>query len=290
MSSFGRRLEGWARDHGMELVLCFKSGAAASAALGVATVQVLDDLTPTEVWGTSSGALVGSALSQGMDGAGVEQMVGSINRWKLAWDVRPIRKWRGGAWFDWHMVDSWMQSWLTVRRFADFGIPMHVMTSRQDPQHRRGWSRAIYSTRHTPDLEPRLALRASMAVSGVFTPVEIGGCPHIDGANTTSKTWKQIVEQAAGRRLLIVVVNAVFTPPPNRWQSWIDSAAQTYDQVFDLPGGHRVVVLNLEWGQRHPFDFRGTLQFLPMFRQVVKSELTTVCVALETAGRSVQMG
>lgn len=111
MSSFGRRLEGWARDHGM-------------------------------------------------DGAGVEQIVGSINRWKLAWDVRHIRKWRGGAWFDWHMVDSWMQS-------------------------------------------------------------------------------------------------------------WIDSAAQTYDQVFDLPGGHRVVV-NLEWGERHPFDFRGTLQFLPLFRPVTK--------------------
>lgn len=59
MDSLSSRLEAVAASRGLEVVYCFKDGAALAAAYAAAVLQELDDLTPKEVWGTSSGAIVG---------------------------------------------------------------------------------------------------------------------------------------------------------------------------------------------------------------------------------------
>lgn len=284
MSSLSSRLNEVAKARALEVVYCFKDGAALSAAFGCAVTQVLDDLTPTQVWGTSSGAIVGAALGSGYSPAQIQQLIDSIDIWQLGWDLRIWRKLRGGAWFDWNMVDRWLRSWCMPRRFEDFQLPVHIMASRQDPGHRLGWSRAVFSPRHTPDVDPAEALKASMAVRNVFHPVLIGGVPHIDGANATSKTWKEVAANAQGRRFLIVVVNPVFRPQDPGLQKWVNSTARAHDPLFRLPGGHMVVVLNMVWGKEHPFNFRGTMSYIRVFREVARSELMTVCTLLERAG------
>lgn len=284
MVSLSSRLEAAAAARGLEVVYCLKDGAALAAAFATATLQELDGLTPTEVWGTSSGAIVGSALGSGMDPRQIEMLIESIDIKQIAWDMRPLRRLMGGAWFDWNVVELWMRSWLKARAFTDFQLPVHVMASREDPAHKLGWSRAVFSPRHTPQVDPVQALKASMAVHQIFHPVEIGGVRHIDGANATSKTWKEVAVQANGRRLLIVVVNPVFRPQDPGLQKWVNPTSRTYPALLEMPGGHTALVLNMLWGKEHPFNFRATMSYVRIFREVARSELNTACTLLERTG------
>lgn len=284
MSSLSLRVRSAAEARDLEVVYCFKDGAALSASFGTAVLQVLDDLQSVEVWGTSSGALVGSALGAGYDPFQIQRVIESINIWQIGWDLCPWRKLRGGAWFDWGVTERWMRGWLKPRVFADFQLPVHVMASREDPGHRLGWSRAVFSPRHTPQVDPVQALMASMAVNKVFHPVEIGGVRHIDGANATSKTWREVAAHANGRRFLILVVNPVFKPQDPGLQKWVNPTARWYDHLLPLRGGHTVAVVNLVWGKEHPFNFPGTMSYLHHFRLAAREELGAVCTLLEKAG------
>lgn len=290
MSTLSARVKALAANRGQEVVLCFRDGAALSAAMAVAAIQELDEVIPSEVWGTSSGALVGSGLAQGMDAGQVEALVRSINVLHLVRDLTPWQALRGGVLLDWTVINQWLDSWLKARTFRQFDVPMHVMTSVQDEEHKLGWRRRVYSTRHTPDELTPPVLRASMAVKRVFRPVMIGNQLHIDGANATSKTWKEVVAHANGRQLLIIMVNPVFAPRNRRWKRWVNPTARPYPPIQELPGGHLLLVLNCQWGDEHPFAFQGTLGHLQVFRQVVRNELTNACTLLERAGDLTQAG
>lgn len=219
-----------------------------------------------------------------MDPLQIERLIGSIDIKQIAWDLTPWRRLTGGAWFDWKVVELWMRGWLKARAFKDFPLPVHILASREDPDHRLGWSRAVFSPRHTPEVDPVQALKASMAVNRIFHPVEIGGVRHIDGANATSKTWKEVMAQANGRRFLVVVVNPVFRPEDPGLQKWVNPTSRTYPAVLEMPGGHTVLVLNMVWGKQHPFNFQATMSYIRIFRSVARAELMTACNLLERTG------
>lgn len=65
------------------------------------------------------------------------------------------------------------------RTFADTTIPLHVVTTNLDRRAPR-----IFSTKDTPGVCVATAVRASMSIPGVFTPVKIDNEYYVDGGLT----------------------------------------------------------------------------------------------------------
>lgn len=63
-----------------------------------------------------------------------------------------------------------------VKKMSETKIPLHVVTTNLDKQEVK-----VFSTKNDPNMSVATAVRASMSIPGVFTPVRINGDLHVDG-------------------------------------------------------------------------------------------------------------
>jgi NTE family protein len=68
-----------------------------------------------------------------------------------------------------------------VQTFKDCKIPVHIVTTELETGTAR-----VFNSFTDPDMSLPLAVRASMAIPGVFTPVNINGLTYVDGGLTSN--------------------------------------------------------------------------------------------------------
>lgn len=148
-------------------------------------LEVFDELgiRPYRISGTSLGAVIGALYASGMDAAGIRGWVGELlqvdpgnKRHSLKTMLRWIefRDFEFGSkgLFRGDRFMAMLQDVLGVSRFEQLGIPLRVVAT-------DFWaSRQVVL--ETGELLP--AIRASMSLPGLFTPVRVDGRILIDGA------------------------------------------------------------------------------------------------------------
>ncbi len=161
----------------------------AGGANGLAHVLVIEaleelNLRPRHVAGSSIGAVIGALYAGGHDSTEIR---GLIDRYFVAESESPVRslmpdkalKWAelvefdlgGGGLLSGESVVSEIYSELDDRNFEDLEIPLSVVTADL-------WTREQVVFSEGP---VRPAVQASMALPGVFRPVEIAGRVLVDG-------------------------------------------------------------------------------------------------------------
>jgi NTE family protein len=145
-------------------------GGAARGFAHVGVIQVLEQngIRPDLVVGTSAGSLVAALYASGMNGAELERAAMSMEEatltdWTLPINGRGVLK--GDA------LARYVRQAVTGRLIEQMVLPLGILAtdlgSGQGTLFRRG--------------DAALAVRASSAVPGVFTPVAIGGREFVDG-------------------------------------------------------------------------------------------------------------
>lgn len=291
--SLSKRLRTLASYEGMSVAYCLRDGAALAATAGVALLEALDEELPDEICGVSSGSIVGGALAAGVSVPDIRRAIGGIDIWKIGWDLSLWRRFRGGAWFDLRVVDAWLRSWIPVRNFSDFRLPIHLLASRRLKPAEKGRRFAAHVFNHATagDLDPIQAILASMAIDGVFDPPEIKGERYADGANTSFRPWATVAKYSARQRLVMVVLTSVYRSswsvggwrPHAMWEN--PTAKAVGPEPFRYgKAGHLVVPVNVEWGAEHPLNFRDTMRRCDTFRATLESQLDSALTHLEQTG------
>ena len=145
-------------------------GGAARGFAHVGVIQVLEQngIRPDLVVGTSAGSLVAALYASGMNGAELERAAMSMEEatltdWTLPINGRGVLK--GDA------LARYVRQAVNGRLIEQMALPLGILAtdlgSGQGTLFRRG--------------DAALAVRASSAVPGVFTPVAIGGREFVDG-------------------------------------------------------------------------------------------------------------
>ena len=145
-------------------------GGAARGFAHVGVIQVLEQngIRPDLVVGTSAGSLVAALYASGMNGAELERAAMSMEEatltdWTLPINGRGVLK--GDA------LARYVRQAVNGRLIEQMALPLGILAtdlgSGQGTLFRRG--------------DAALAVRASSAVPGVFTPVAIGGREVVDG-------------------------------------------------------------------------------------------------------------
>lgn len=133
-----------------------------------------------EICGTSGGAIVAAGIASGYK-IGPE-MVGVIKELLPAkHNLIDYSLW--ALLFKWGLIKGDRISELfrkyAPNKFSETTIPLHVVTTNLERRTAR-----IFSTKATPDMCVATAVRASMSIPGVFTPVEIDKELYVDGGLT----------------------------------------------------------------------------------------------------------
>lgn len=161
-------------------------GGGAKGLAHVLMLEVLDELgiRPHRIAGTSIGAVMGALYASGMSGIQIRQLIDrltvsegeswlsalfeqDVSRW---WDWLEVQLGRGGL-LNTHAFGKYLQDTLGVTRFEDLQIPLQVVAAdfwdRKQVVFKKG------------DLIP--AIQASIAIPGLFSPVQFKGMVLVDG-------------------------------------------------------------------------------------------------------------
>ncbi len=161
-------------------------GGGANGLAHIAMIEVLDefDVTPHCIAGTSIGSIIGALYASGQSGAEIRELVNGITvRRTDTWQERllDLRLFRWARFVDPELgqggllsADSFvrfLKDELDAETFDDLKIPLYVVTTDYWAQEQ-----TVY---HEGDMLE--AIKASMAIPGIFSPVIIDGRPHVDG-------------------------------------------------------------------------------------------------------------
>jgi NTE family protein len=161
-------------------------GGGAKGLAHIQMLQVLDELNlrPHRIAGTSIGAIIGALYASGMSGLEIQHLIDrltvskdeswwsalfeeDVGRW---WDIIEIQLGRGGL-VDTHGLASFLREFIPLTQFEDLNIPLKVVAAdfweRKQVVFDRG------------NLFP--ALQASIAIPGLFSPVNYKGRVLVDG-------------------------------------------------------------------------------------------------------------
>ena len=161
-------------------------GGGAKGLAHIQMLQVLDELNlrPHRIAGTSIGAIMGALYASGMSGQEIQQLIDrltvskdeswwsalfeeDVGRW---WDIIEIQLGRGGL-VDTQGLAGFLREIIPLTQFEDLNIPLKVVAAdfweRKQVVFDRG------------DLFP--ALQASIAIPGLFSPVQYKGRVLVDG-------------------------------------------------------------------------------------------------------------
>ena len=161
-------------------------GGGAKGLAHILMLQVLDELNirPHRIAGTSIGSIIGALYASGMSGQEIYQFIDrltvsedeswlgalfkeDVGRW---WDIIDIQLGRGGL-LDTKGLATFLQETIAVSRFKELDIPLKVVAT-------DFWKRkqVVFDK---GDLFP--AIQASIAIPGLFSPVQYKGRVLVDG-------------------------------------------------------------------------------------------------------------
>lgn len=167
-------------DKPIKIVLSGSGTRYPMLAGGVAKLQEIYDIT--EICGTSGGAIVASAVAMGYCGNELKQLILDTN----IKDNNLIDFSLLSLFFDWGFIKGdkiyrMLKKTLNNAKFKDTKIPLHIVTTNIEKQCMK-----VFNTQSDPDISVALAVRASMAIPGIFNPVKINGDLHLDGGVCSS--------------------------------------------------------------------------------------------------------
>jgi len=189
-------------------VLALSGGAARGIAhAGVLKVLEEENLRPDLIVGTSAGSLAGAFLAAGVSAARTIMWAETL-RWSSL--ARPVISKLGLLAND--RLGELLERALPVRTFEELSIPFACMATDLET------SESVIL--QSGDL--RTAIRASCAIPGLFTPVEVDGRLLIDGG-VTANVPVGAARQLGGELVVAVNVNGPYhrTEPPRNMLSII---------------------------------------------------------------------
>ena len=193
-------------------------GGAARGFAHVGVLQVLEEngLRPTVVTGTSAGSLVAAMYATGMKGAELERLAlgmeeATLTDWSLPILGRGVL--RGDA------LERYVRQAVGGRTLENMALPLGILAT--DLQSGRG----VLFRRG----DAAIAVRASSAVPGVFTPVPIAGREYVDGGLVAPVPVSQAREMGAEVVLAVDISKGPELGP-------VSGALSVLLQTFDIMG------------------------------------------------------
>ncbi|MDP4623430.1 MAG: patatin-like phospholipase family protein [Hydrogenophaga sp.] len=193
-------------------------GGAARGFAHVGVLQVLEEngLRPTVVTGTSAGSLVAAMYATGMKGAELERLAlgmeeATLTDWSLPILGRGVL--RGEA------LERYVRQAVGGRNLENMALPLGILAT--DLQNGRG----VLFRRG----DAAIAVRASSAVPGVFTPVLISGREYVDGGLVAPVPVSQAREMGAEVVLAVDISKGPELGP-------VSGALSVLLQTFDIMG------------------------------------------------------
>ena len=193
-------------------------GGAARGFAHVGVLQVLEEngLRPTVVTGTSAGSLVAAMYATGMKGAELERLAlgmeeATLTDWSLPILGRGVL--RGDA------LERYVRQAVGGRTLENMALPLGILAT--DLQTGRG----VLFRRG----DAAIAVRASSAVPGVFTPVLISGREYVDGGLVAPVPVSQARDMGAEVVLAVDISKGPEVGP-------VSGALSVLLQTFDIMG------------------------------------------------------
>lgn len=193
-------------------------GGAARGFAHIGVLQVLEEngLRPTVVTGTSAGSLVAAMYATGMKGSEIERLAlgmeeATLTDWSLPILGRGVL--RGDA------LERYVRQAVGGRTLETMALPLGILAT--DLQTGRG----VLFRRG----DAAIAVRASSAVPGVFTPVQISGREYVDGGLVAPVPVSQAREMGAEVVLAVDISKGPEVGP-------VSGALSVLLQTFDIMG------------------------------------------------------
>lgn len=176
-------------------------GGGAKGLAHITMLEVLDELEvkPDIIAGTSIGAIIGALYAAGLSGADIRALIEQFLVDKEVAGEQLIPMPRSLRWLDFidptlaegALLDStdfisFLAETIPARRFRDLDIPLKVVATEL-------WSGRA-AVLESGELLP--ALQASMALPGVFAPVEIGGRQLVDGGVSNPLPYDLLLDES----------------------------------------------------------------------------------------------
>lgn len=240
------------------------SGGGAVGLGHVAVLQALDEMgiVPVAIAGTSMGALLGGAYSAGMRAKDIHAHITSLSTQSGAKVMKFLWN-RPGALTE-------MTGTLPARRAVEFAWPDGLPTRLEDfSTPFTAVATDFYA--HRPTFFPNGAvtdvLAASIAIPGIFRPVQIDGRVYVDGGVTNN-----LPVEAVPADTVILAVNAATQPPappasgklPGPLETAVGSMnimmqSMLHQEVAKRPGTILIEPTSRAYG---PLEFRKAVQIL----------------------------
>jgi NTE family protein len=246
-------------------------GGAARGFAHVGVLQVLEEngLRPTVVTGTSAGSLVAAMYATGMKGAELERLAlgmeeATLTDWSLPILGRGVL--RGDA------LERYVRQAVGGRTLENMVLPLGILAT--DLQTGRG----VLFRRG----DAAIAVRASSAVPGVFTPVLISGREYVDGGLVAPVPVSQAREMGAEVVLAVDISKGPETGP-------VSGALSVLLQTFDIMGqsinryelAQATVVIRPTLVGVGSADFRARAQSIAAGRAAMQAALPALRQALQ---------
>ncbi len=155
--------------NGFSLVLS-GGGALGYAHLGVLRFLAENGLQPSEIIGTSMGAIVGAASAMGLDEPQIMEQIerfSNVTNW-----ARP--SFNDPALLNTNKLEGVFSTLFGDRRMNDLPRPLRIVATDFNDGSKRVFD-------HRDDLLLRDAVRCSMSIPVLFPPVALDGGPYVDG-------------------------------------------------------------------------------------------------------------
>jgi NTE family protein len=206
-------------------------GGGAKGLAHVLMLEVLDELKlrPHRIAGTSIGAIMGTLYASGMSGQDIQQLIDrltvskeeswfsglfkqEVNRW---WDIIDIQMGHGGL-LSTHGLATFLREIIPTTQFEDLNIPLKVVAAdfweRKQVVFDRG------------NLIP--ALQASIAIPGLFSPVQYQGRVLVDGGLVNPVPYDLLFDECE----VVVAIDVLGdrTPRADKEPSYFENIFNTF--------------------------------------------------------------
>ncbi|MFO7896707.1 MAG: patatin-like phospholipase family protein [Candidatus Cloacimonadales bacterium] len=179
-------------------------GGGARGLSHIKFLEVLDELgaQPSIISGTSIGAIVGAFYASGMEAKRIEEILDKINLLDFS-KMIDLNFFSNKGMLKGKAFEDFLEEMLPIKKFEDLRIPLKIVAT-------NFWKRESIVF-DSGDLIP--AIRASISVPGIFSPVKIGDVVLTDGGATNPVPFDIILDDC---ELCIAVDVSGMASPDNK--------------------------------------------------------------------------